>query len=309
MGWHDLAGTLSSQARHDHIVLDVANQALLQDGVEVRNAYARMLATDFATTVQEEDLRARPEPSARVINRWVADHTGGHIKGLLTPAQVQGASALLVDAVYMEAPWATGFARSKTVAAPFYVTASTRETIPTMTSPATLTAPASVSPSLDAAELAYRGDALSALVLMPPLGQLAKFEADLTPAVLAQIVRCLVDQRVSVKLPRFSLDSKLGLNAVLSAMGMNQAFSPEADFANLSPQPVQLGLVLQDAQIKVGESGTEASAASGGGLVPTAVAPEKVLNIAFDHPFAFLVRDNATGTIVFEAQVSDPATS
>ena len=52
--------------------------------------------------------------------------------------------------------------------------------------------------------------------------------------------------------------------------------------------------------------GTEASAASGGGLGPTAVEPAK-LRVVFNRPFVLMVRDNATGTVLFEAQVTNPA--
>ena len=61
--------------------------------------------------------------------------------------------------------------------------------------------------------------------------------------------------------------------------------------------------------MNVSEKGTEASAATGGGLTPTAMPAPPPVTIVFDHPFLFLVRDNATGTVIFEAQVSDPSST
>jgi serpin B len=90
-------------------------------------------------------------------------------------------------------------------------------------------------------------------------------------------------------------------------MGMGQAFSLEADFAPLSPRPLELSFVVHDAQMNVSEKGTEASAATGGGLTPTAMPAPPPVTIVFDHPFLFLVRDNATGTVIFEAQVNNPS--
>jgi serpin B len=90
-------------------------------------------------------------------------------------------------------------------------------------------------------------------------------------------------------------------------MGMSQAFSSEADFAALSARPLELSFVVHDAQMNVSEKGTEASAATGGGLAPTAMPAPPPVTIVFDHPFLFLVRDNATGAVIFEAQVSNPA--
>jgi serpin B len=167
----------------------------------------------------------------------------------------------------------------------------------------------SAAASLDAAELPYKGDGLSALVLMPPLGQLGNFESQLSPARLAAIVSGLSLQRADIRLPKFGLETSVRLNQVLSAMGMGQAFSQEADFTPLSPRPLELSFVVHDAQMNVGEKGTEASAATGAGLAPTAMPAPPPVTIVFDHPFLLLVRDNATGTIIFEAQLTDPSST
>jgi serpin B len=214
--------------------------------------------------------------------------------------------AVLVDAVYMDAPWATPFDASLTAPAPFHLSASTTEQVPTMVTPSLFQAPASSGPGLDAVELAYRGHDLSALVLMPPEGQLSSFEKSLSVARLARIVGGLRLQPVEVNLPKFSLHTALTLNAVLSAMGMEQAFTNAADFSNLSPQPLELSFVVHDAQIEVTEKGTEASAGTAGGAEPTAVERRPPLELFFDHPFLFLVRDDVTGALLFEAQVDNP---
>jgi serpin B len=168
--------------------------------------------------------------------------------------------------------------------------------------------PASTSSALAGAELPYQGYDLSALVLMPPLGQLAVFERQLTPAGLARVVAGLRPRSVDLHMPRFSVTSALTLTQVLSAMGMGQAFANSADFSNLSPNPLKLSFVVQDAQMKVNENGTEASAASAAGVTPTAVRrPQPALNLFFDHPFLFLVRDDSTGLIIFATQVNNPA--
>ena len=247
-----------------------------------------------------------PAGSARAIDNWVASHTAGHITNLLTPAELDNVVAVMVDAIYMNAPWETPFEPSLTSPAPFHVSSGTTTKVPMMSSSQTLYVPASATAALDAAELPYKGEDLSALVLMPPLGQLATFERQLTPAGLSGVVSGLRRQRAEIKLPKFRLKTSIRLNQVLSDMGMGQAFSLEADFAPLSPRPLELSFVVHDAQVNVTEEGTEASAATGGGLTPTAMPAPPPISIVFDHPFLFLVRDNATGTIIFEAQVTAP---
>ena len=176
-----------------------------------------------------------------------------------------------------------------------------------MSAPQPLDVPVSATAALDAAELPYMGDDFSAVVLMPPLGQLGTFESQLTPAGLDATVSALHRERADIKLPKFRLETSLRLNQVLSDMGMGQAFTPAADFSPLSPRPLDLSFVVHDAQMNVSEKGTEASAATGGGLTPTAMPAPPPVTIVFDHPFVFLVRDNATGAVIFEAQLTDPS--
>jgi serpin B len=57
----------------------------------------------------------------------------------------------------------------------------------------------------------------------------------------------------------------------------------------------------------VDEQGTVAAAATGIAIEPTAIAPEPATRFTLDHPFLVFLRDDATGAVLFVAQVSDPA--
>jgi serpin B len=261
-----------------------------------------------ARSGQEQDMAGDPSAAAKEIDSWVAGRTGGHITKLVTAPEIQSSAVVLVDAVYMEAPWATAFDLGATAPAPFHVSSAMSVKVQMMSSSNTLMPSALTSASLEAVELPYKGGHLSALVLMPPLGTLGTFVAHLTSATIDGTVSALRKQWARVQLPKFSLRSSLQLDDVLSALGMGQAFSAGANFSNISPRSLELSFVVHDAQIKVSEQGTEASAASGGGMGATAVGPPPKL-IVFNHPFVFMVRDNATGAITFMAQVTDPSTS
>jgi len=307
LAWRSLNNTLSRQAASDHVVLGTANELWLQSGFPVRSSYLALLAADFAAGVKEQDLDSDPAGSARAIDSWVATRTAGHITNLLTASELQDVVAVMVDAVYMDAPWQTPFDPSLTTSAPFHVAPGSTTNVPMMSTSQPLDVPVSATADLDAAELPYKGDDMSAVVLMPPIGRLGRFESQLTPAGLSATVLALQQERADIKLPRFRLATSLRLNQVLSDMGMGQAFTPEADFSALSPRSLDLSFVVHDAQMNVSEKGTEASAATGGGLTPTAMPAPPPVTIVFDHPFLFLVRDNATGAVIFEAQLTDPS--
>jgi serpin B len=307
LGWQALDAALARHVGHDGLAFDTANSAWLQTAFPVLPSYLSLLAADFGAQVHQQDMAGDPAGASRAIDDWVAARTKGHITDLLSPQELQDVVAVLVDAVYMSAPWATPFDPSATAPAPFHAAPGQTETVHMMSTPEQFEGPVSASPALDVAELAYKGAQLSALVLMPPVGQLGHFERVLTPGGLDQVVAGLHSQPALVELPRFGFSSDLRLNNVLSAMGMYQAFSRTADFSNVSPKPLRLSFVVHDAQIKVAEKGTEASAATGAGFAPTAVRSGPRTTVIFNHPFLFVVRDDSSGVVLFEAQVTNPA--
>ncbi len=63
--------------------------------------------------------------------------------------------------------------------------------------------------------------------------------------------------------------------------------------------------VLHEAFIKLDETGTEAAAATAV-IVGTTSAPPGPTVVRFDQPFVYLIRDVATGAVLFIGRVSDP---
>jgi len=109
-----------------------------------------------------------------------------------------------------------------------------------------------------------------------------------------------------VFLPRFTARTALSLHDTLAAMGLPLAFDQKrADFSGLSKRDeLYIARVLHRAFVEVNEEGTEAAAA-------TAVAMgtkngDRTPTFRADHPFLFLIRDNASGSILFMGRVVDP---
>jgi serpin B len=68
-----------------------------------------------------------------------------------------------------------------------------------------------------------------------------------------------------------------------------------------------VGQVRQRAFVEVNEKGTEAAAVSAVEAVSLSAAPRKPVPVfAADRPFAFLIRDRKTGTVLFVGRVADP---
>ncbi len=105
-------------------------------------------------------------------------------------------------------------------------------------------------------------------------------------------------------MPTFALDSSQSLVSTLKDLGMQNAFTNNADFSAMSPTAVHVGAVVQSDTLHVNRWGTEASAATGI-AVALSNRPASV-RLTINHPFLFLIRDVQTGTILFEAEVANP---
>jgi serpin B len=218
--------------------------------------------------------------------------------------------------VYFDAHWATAF-KTATKDRTFYLPSGATVSVPFMTSqspnarattgsPKPLKVPEAETNSYDAVELPYGGKKLSALIVMPTTGSLSSFVSALTPSSLARIVKGLSSPaEVELSMPTFTIRSDDQLNGTLASMGMSQAFGPGADFSGINPKvALHVQAVEQHAYLQVTPKGTVAAAATGIALQPLAL--QDVLPIVINHPFLFLVRDNATGTILFESMVENP---
>lgn len=98
--------------------------------------------------------------------------------------------------------------------------------------------------------------------------------------------------RLTVKLPKFDIESTFGLKSELSSRGAKKAFNPtEADFSGISEAPLYIDDIIQSSRIRVDEYGAEASAITDITLGSGAsTEPEFIdVTLVFDRPFIFIL--------------------
>jgi serpin B len=157
-----------------------------------------------------------------------------------------------------------------------------------------------------AVDLPYLDSRLSMLVVMPI--SMTRFEARLTPGLVARIVRSLILRPVALYMPRFRLKAHISLNSSLARLGMPTAFTDAADFSGISTQlSLKIQAVEHGADLRVDEQGTVAAAATGISFIPTAGTGGRITRLVLDHPFLALIRDDTSGAILFVARVTDPS--
>jgi serpin B len=145
------------------------------------------------------------------------------------------------------------------------------------------------------------------VILLPKAGQFEAFEnsldADLVKTIIGELKTC----QVSLTMPKFEYESSFGLKQALRALGMGVAFTPDADFSGMNGNHnLLIQDVLHKAFVSVDEAGTEAAAASAV-IVGITGMPAQQTQVTINRPFLFLIRDIATGSIIFVGRVLNPA--
>jgi serine protease inhibitor len=302
-GWATLTDELAAAGKRARISVQSANSLWLQQNLPMQPAFMTALARYFDAGTWQVDFQRNLPAAARAINAWVKTHTNGKITKLFDPGDIDPTTLLvLANAVYFKAAWQYRFDPKETAPLPFHRADGSTVSAPFMTSHGG--GQVASTPAYSAVQLPYAGGRFAALAVMPKKQDLASFLSGLTVDGLARISNALAPQHIEVRLPRFTTTSYMRLNDTLKAMGMPTAFGGSADFSAMSPKGMQVQSAVQRDYLRVDEKGTEAAAVTGISVTDAAVT---LPVMSFDRPFLFLVRDTKTGTIMFAAQVQNPA--
>lgn len=118
---------------------------------------------------------------------------------------------------------------------------------------------------------------------------------------------------INLSLPRFKYDYEIDdFIDVLKNLGINGAFDKEnADFSNIIPKNIvslYVGEAIHKTHIDLNEKGTKAAAITYFGMFKNSmISKEKeIINIEFNKPFIYIIRDKLTKEILFFGVVYEP---
>ena len=296
--------------RDGSVQLAIANSLWPQKNAKapLLESYLALAKQNYGVEITPVDF-ARAEPKARArINRWVAEKTRDKIQDIIGSPLDPQTRLVLVNAVYFKGLWATKFSPGSTKALPFFTWSARDVQAPLMCQSNTY----SYGEQSDARiiELPCQGGNISMFVILPAdktKEGLAQIEKQLSPEQIALWQNQVKKQKVQIYLPRFRIDwGAKSLVATLEKLGMQDAFAMgKADFSGMNGSPdYAISDILQKAFVDVNEEGAEASAATG--VFTWRYEPPPPVFRA-DHPFLFLIQDNATGSILFMGRVVNPA--
>jgi serpin B len=289
------------------ISLDTANALLGQRDTTWQQPFLDDLARWYGAGMRLVDYRLAAESARGLINGWTARQTHDRIPEIVAPGVLDGLTRLvLVNAVYLKAPWAEPFELEATRRRPF-VTDTGRTVAADMMTAGLETARWGAGDGWEAVRLAYRRGELAMTVVLPAEGRLADVSAAVAAGGLPEILAAARRAGVMLSLPRWRFRTHASLDEALRGLGMRAAFDERAaDFRGMTRQErLCVSTVLHEAFIAVDEKGTEAAAATAV-VMRTVSAPILEHEVVVDRPFLFVVHDVAHLTPLFVGRVTDP---
>lgn len=297
------------------IVITTANRLFGQRGYGFRPTFLDFVKTTYGAPFETLDFRREPDASAAHISRWVAERTHDRIRDLIPRGMLPLDTRLvLVNAVYLKAPWAVPFVASATSPQPFQAASGVVVRVPTLSREGQLGYQRRE--GYQVVTLPYGNGELEFVVLLPDQATgLATLERRLTPELLVAAGRA-EGTLVRLQLPKLKLQPPpVRLGSALRALGMGSAFDDPAGSADFSRmvappagQPLCISEVVHQTFLELDEKGTEAAAATAVMMAPTSavLTPPKPVEVRVDRPFLFAIQERSSGACLFLGRVLDP---
>ncbi|XP_031626409.1 serine protease inhibitor 77Ba-like isoform X2 [Contarinia nasturtii] len=289
------------------------NQALFSDiNRPVESEFAYKLDQQYQAEHMPVDFH-NPIETYNQINDYVSNQTHGRINKIVNMEDLREAQMILLSALFFRAQWKSPFNISQTTEEPFYdENDNFQENVNMMFQRGSFSYTGINELDSLVLELPY-GDQenLSMLLLLPRKGVLLtsvleKLSSFGIARVITELRRADSDfeeDQVEVFLPRFSITADFTLNVILEQMGLTDIFNvKKANLSRISRHPIYLSRLIHKAQIDVNEVGTVATAATGAIFANKAISPRFQAN----RPFAFLIIEKNTNTLLFCGQVRKP---
>ena len=304
-----LGGLLRGLERDlDGATLSIANALWVQQGFTMKPALVRTARQNYGATSETLDFVSAPDAAAGRINAWVSGETRGRIPTLFAPDAFTDLTRLVVtNAVYFLGDWKDQFRKSATTQQPFYMAGGGARQVPLMYRRGEYRTFGTE--AFQAIDLPYKDERLSMTAFLPNARNgLPAFEAGLTPELLAEWLGKLdaaQPYKTELYLPRLEIEEAYDLVAPLKTMGMGPAFTRgKANFRGIADADLHISQVAHKTFVRMDEKGTEAAAATG--VVIELESGPAIFRA--DHPFFFLLRDKASGAILFMGRIADLGT-
>ena len=280
-----------------------ANSVWLDNDFKAYDSFVETNKEMYDAEVTTLDLSK--ESALKKINAWSAKKTENLIPVILNNLP-DNTMFCLLNSLYFRAEWDSWFKESRTVDETFTSANGKQSQVKMMKKEGIKLYYKNESFAL--AEFAFGNEAFSMVVLLPNEGctleeSLQKFTAKYWAEYLENRKGKIADLIISF--PRFEVKYEADLVEAMKGLGITDIFDQnKANFSKMTPNNIFINLLKQSSRIKVDERGCEAAVTTVvSGMLGSPYAEEVEFNM--NRPFAFLIKEESTGTILFMGKVTE----
>ncbi|MFW6867393.1 serpin family protein [Nocardioides sp. CPCC 206347] len=318
--WHKGVNALTSyvdglagkQKRVDgsdaELALATANQLFGQKDVGWEAEFLDLIAKEYGAGLRAVDFETAAEEARTLINSWVEDQTHDRIVDLIPEGVLDNLTRLvLVNAIYLKAPWEQPFEKAATVKGKFTKVDGSSVDVDMMNKP-DLSAPLVNGDGWRGVVVPYAGRKLAMTIVLPDKGRFEAVEASIVKDGLGALTPEGSLAAVNLTLPKWTFRTDAPLGDLLKEIGMPTAFiDGQADFTPMTDEdlPLHIAAVLHQGFIAVDEEGTEAAAATAVVIRTESALVTEAFTV--DRPFLFVIHDLDHHAPLFVGRVVDPS--
>ncbi len=291
--------TAKLKSSKDYIISS-ANSVWLSNGFDLNQGYANVLENVYGAQIETKDFMDKS--TVREINKWCSAKTSGRIPKIIdevSPDMVM----FLLNALYFKASWQFAFDEESTYDAVFHSPSGDMKT-PFMHKSGEYAYGEKA--GCRYVILPYKSDVYKMIICLPAKdSDIKSIASGIDASVFVDAISSAEFGETAISLPRFKINTTLTLNNILAEMGVQKAFSSEADFSGITSSSVAVDAVMQKCFIEVNEAGSEAAAVTSVGIRLTSMhdAPKPfIMNV--DRPFLFAIFDSSSHDILFAGKIS-----
>jgi len=287
--------------------LDVANSVITQEKFNVLESYKTDVQKYFNASIYAADFAKHGAEAMQFVNDWVKQQTHGKIDKLLNKPLDPSVIMVLLNAIYFKGTWKIKFNQSLTKEEIFFGYQDNSFRVPLMHVAEKFKFAHLDGLDSQLLELPYADNDISMYILLPNQRDgLKQVRKSFNANNLDEAIGRMYETKVEVAIPKFKFSTQYSLVPQLQSLGMQRVFGSQSDLSGIDGhKDLYVSDVIHKAIIEVNEEGSEAAAVTaivitrGGPLVPPMIPVFRA-----DHPFAFFIRDNRNGMILFEGHVN-----
>ena len=310
----DLIGDkLPTKYKNIDKVLSLANSIFIIDTYKeyVLDEYINTLKDKYDAEVIYDKFK-----NANNVNKWIEEKTFKIIKNMLEDSDVQNETLkmILINALAIDMEWDVEFDDNNTGSSQFIKENKDKIKVAMMHKSSTYN---EYYKDDDYTILSlplkkYEDTELEFIAVMPDKDLHKFITSDDFEKNLESVLNKIHkpdEEELSISIPRFEFNYNLKLKEDLMNLGIKDAFSiKNANFSNMSKEELYVGDAKHKADIKFSEKGIKAAAVTVIMMLEKSAfeEPKEIVELNFNKPFMFIIRDKNTKDVWFTGTVYEP---